>query len=142
MDKQSFLNSLYSIRSSTMIYVFLCHFLLNPEFNRLCTHSRAIYSIFPFIPILQTFLDFVTQGRPFDVPYIVEMRRVNEIGNKNFCFNLPDMTSLTPYDRMSLIQNNFHHISGLQVRRKIRSTKDDLLKYYTYTRYQCKKNTF
>ncbi len=42
------------------------------------------------------------------------MRRLNEMGNKNFCFDLVDMSALSPFDRMTIISHNYFFLTGLQ----------------------------
>ena len=43
------------------------------------------------------------------------MDRLDEVSTKTFAFNLTEMTQLTPFDRMKIIEKNYRLINGLQV---------------------------
>ena len=63
----------------------------------------------------QAFVQFATSGRQFSKSYISWMDRLDEISTKTFAFNLTEMTQLTPFDRMKIIEKNYRLINGLQV---------------------------
>jgi len=65
---------------------------------------------------LDSFIAFVKSGQAVPLSYMVNVEKINEMATQTFCFNLPEMTSLTPFDRMALIQRNHHLIMCLQVR--------------------------
>ncbi len=47
--------------------------------------------------------------------YMLFMSRLNEVAVKTFCFGLTEMSAITPFDRMALIQKNHKLIITLQV---------------------------
>ncbi len=54
-------------------------------------------------------------GKPVGPTYMKFMARLNEVAVKTFCFSLTEMSSVTPFDRMTLIAKNFKLIISLQV---------------------------
>ena len=90
--------------------------LLEQTFRKLLDYNHCkYYDFFDQYPKqMEDFLNSVKHGKPFPKALLIQMNCMAEMSINNFCFNLPDMARLSPYDRMKLVATNSVLIHALE----------------------------